>query len=196
VPCGTRVSYGLDSKSLTQRIEGAVTANHEVQIKDLKAGTTYHFTVGSARVQLGTGIFTTTGQAAPPLKPVPASKAEVPLPKPGNTVVEPTPPPTKQIWGNVDSLQDHFNRHGADFKAQSPADYAAKAWLFLQRARREGLPMKWDDTDRTLRAWDPKTRSFAAYDRYGRARTYFKPSNPNYWNQQPGRTLKPEELRF
>jgi pyocin large subunit-like protein len=132
------------------------------------------------------------GKAKPnPLKkpgiPVVAKPAPAPLPK---------SPPTGLIWGNVDSLQDHFNRHGPDFRASSPDDYAAKAWLFLQRAKRDGLPMKWDDTDQTLRVWEGATRTFAAYDRRGKARTFFKPSNPEYWNRQPGRLVKPAELSF
>ena len=56
--------------------------------------------------------------------------------------------------------------------------------------------MKWDDSDDTLRVWEPATRTFAAYDRRGRTRTFFKPSNPDYWTRQPGRSVKAAELRF
>ena len=105
-------------------------------------------------------------------------------------------PPTRQTWGNTASLQDHFDRHGRDFSSRSPDDYAAQAWLFLQRARAEGLPMKLDDTDGTLRVFDPKTRAFAAYNEKGLTKTFFKPESPTYWQRQPGRSVKPADLRF
>lgn len=203
VAAGTRLSYGTKEKQLDQRLEGEVTADHRIEIKDLKQGQTYFFSIGTARVQLATGTFSSGGSGAPatvvvdgkaspsnpkkPVSPTVAKPAPAALPK---------PPPTGLIWGNLDSLQDHFNRHGPDFRATSPDDYAAKAWLFLQRAKRDGLPMKWDDTDQTLRVWEGSTRTFAAYDRRGKARTFFKPSNPDYWNRQPGRFVKPTELRF
>jgi pyocin large subunit-like protein len=93
-------------------------------------------------------------------------------------------------------LQDHFDRHGRDFSSKSPDDYAAQAWLFLQRARAENLPMKLDETDGTLRVFDPATRVFAAYNGAGRTKTFFKPDNPTYWQRQPGRVVKAAELRF
>lgn len=56
--------------------------------------------------------------------------------------------------------------------------------------------MKWDDADRTLRVFDAKTGAFAAYDARGKTRTYFKPSNPSYWQRQPGRNVQPSQLPF
>jgi pyocin large subunit-like protein len=94
------------------------------------------------------------------------------------------------------TLQDHYERHGADFASKSADDYAAQAWHFLQRAKREALPMKEDETDGTIRVWDPKTRSFAAYTERGRTRTYFRPNNSSYWDRQPGRPIKPADLPF
>lgn len=105
-------------------------------------------------------------------------------------------PPTRQTWGHLDSLQDHFNRHGSDFSSKSPDDYAAQAWIFLQRARAENLPMKLDDTDRTLRVFDPATRVFGVYNSAGQTKTFFKPDNPTYWQRQPGRMVKSADLQF
>lgn len=99
-------------------------------------------------------------------------------------------PPTSQTWGSMRTLQDHFDRHGADFHATSPDDYARQAWEFLQRANDEGFPAKVDDEDGTLRVFDPKTRAFAAYNRDGTTKTYFKPGSPDYFGRQPGRSIK------
>ena len=56
--------------------------------------------------------------------------------------------------------------------------------------------MKLDDTDRTLRVFDPTTRVFGAYNSAGLTRTFFKPDNPTYWQRQPGRVVKPSDLQF
>lgn len=116
-----------------------------------------------------------------------------PKPKPVQTA---SAPPTTQTWRQLDTLADHYLRHGRDFQSVSQDQYAAQAWLFLQRARQSGLPMKLDDADDTLRVWDPKNRTFAAYDSRGRTRTFFKPSRPDYWTRQPGRPVTSAELSF
>ncbi|MBK8093886.1 MAG: hypothetical protein IPK32_18390 [Verrucomicrobiaceae bacterium] len=56
--------------------------------------------------------------------------------------------------------------------------------------------MKIDDTDGTLRVFDPKTRAFAAYTRSGKTKTYFRPNNPSYWQRQPGRAVTSADLSF
>lgn len=193
VACGTRLQYGLNEAQLSQKVEGPVSASHEVRLEGLAPGTTYYFSVGSARTQLGTGHFKTTG-AVPAVAPQPsmvrrALDAVTPAPE-KKAAAAPAVPPTSKTWGNVATLQDHFDRHGQDFHSKSPAEYAAQAWLFLQRARAENLPMKLDDTDGTLRIFDPKTGTFAAYNGAGRTKTYFKPGNPGYWQRQPGRLVR------
>ncbi len=193
VACGTRLQYGLNEAQLGQKVEGGVSATHEVRLEGLAPGTTYHYSVGSARTRLATGSFTTTG-AAPAAAPQPSIARRVldaitPAAE-KKAVVTPTVPPTSKTWGNVATLQDHFDRHGPDFGSKSPADYAAGAWLLLQRARSENLPMKLDDTDGTLRIYDPRTGAFAAYNGAGRTKTYFKPGSPGYWQRQPGRPVK------
>ena len=201
VVCGTKMSFGKSEKFLTERAEGSTGIGHTVLLPSLEEGTTYFFAFGTARVQLGTGKFTTLGQkkvtptpVGPKVKQAPTSSAKGSAPSKVAPVSAAPAPATSVTWGNMDSLQDHFARHGADFGATSPDDYAAKAWQFLQRAKREGLPTKWDDSDRTLRVWDPKTRSFAAFDSRGRTRTFFKPSNPTYWDRQPGRPASGAQL--
>lgn len=201
VVCGTKVNFGKSEKFLAEKAEGSTGLVHTVQLSNLEEGTTYFFAFGTARVQLGTGKFTTTGTrrvaatpAEPKSRPAPNSASKVASPSKAESSAPMVAPATSITWGNLDSLEDHFVRHGGDFASSSPDDYAAKAWQFLQRAKREGLPMKWDDSDRTLRVWDPKSRSFAAYDRRGKTRTFFKPSNPTYWDRQPGRPVSGAQL--
>ena len=200
VASGTKVSFGTQADALTQKAEGSLASQHTLTLPGLQPHTTYYYVVGSARAKLGTGSFTTTGSGAssPPLpKLAPELSAKTPAttraPPPSTALKT---PPTKATWASLDSLPDHFARHGGDFKARSSDDYAAQAWLFLQRAKQEGLPMKWDDEGATLRVWDPAKHIFAAYTRAGKARTFFKPGNPEYWNKQPGRPVRPGDLSF
>lgn len=207
VACGTRVNFGLNAAQLTQKVEGPVSATHSVVLPDLIKGTTYHYTVGSARQKLAEGAFT-VGAAQPSSVPAAAAPSKsilermkdalVPAPAVKKPAV-PVPvraPPTRDTWGSISSLQDHYDRHGADFQSKSPDDYAAQAWQFLQRAKAGSLSMKWDDSDRTLRVFDPKTRAFAAYNRDGTTKTYFRPNSTSYWDRQPGRMVQPSQLPF
>jgi len=113
----------------------------------------------------------------------------------GSPTVEPesTSPASEQqadrTWGNPASLRDHFARHGRDFAAKSPDDYAAQAWRFRQRARGGGLLVKIDQ-DGVQRVYDPASGAFAAYHRDGTTKTYFKPGDPGYFSRQPGRQVK------
>ena len=198
VACGTRLSYGTVADALTQKAEGEVTGNHIITLSELHPGTTYYYVVGSARARLGTGSFTTTGKgAAEPKASIQESKKTATAARaPPPDVTLKKAPPTRSTWASLDSLPDHFARHGGDFSAPSKEDYAAQAWFFLQRARQEGLPMKWDEEGETLRVWDPARRIFAAYNRSGKTRTFFKPGNPDYWNKQPGKAIRPTDLSF
>ncbi len=207
VECGTQVKFGRNPNNFNRRAEGGVGLIHEVHLADLLPGTTYFYTIGTAKKALQAGKLTTQGRPPPgaaptvdenrskPTPPVvkpPARPAAKPgsEPAPGPRVY--TPPPTAKTWGDRWSLQDHFNRHGRDFGATSPDDYAAKAWLFLQRAKDEGLPAKLDESDGTIRVWEGKTHSFAAYNRNFTTKTFFKPDSPDYFKRQPG---KPVRLR-
>lgn len=192
VACGTKLQYGRNAAQLDQKAEGVVGGSHEISLANLTPGTTYHYSLGSARQQLATGTFTTAG-AAPTAAP-PPSTAKRSLPTATSTPA--AAPPARQTWGNLSTLQDHYDRHGPDFNSQSPEDYAAKAWHFLQHARVKNLPMKLDDTDKTLRIYDPSTGAFAAYNAQGRTKTYFKPGSPGYWQRQPGRPVKSTDLPF
>ncbi len=189
VPAGTRVHFGLATTTLTSRAEGEVGTAHVATLPGLRPGTTYHFAVGTARFMLATNSFATPGLPATTTAP-PEPTGTVAAGKPADPVKQ-RPPPTRSTWANVASLPDHFARHGADFHAKDADDYAAQAWLFLQRAKADGLPAK-RDGEGVLRVFDPKSGAFAAYNRDGRTKTYFKPGRRGYFDDQPG---TPEDLR-
>ena len=88
-------------------------------------------------------------------------------------------------WGNLGTLQDHFQRHGADFLAKDPEDYARQArMLYINRGQYQ---MK-EDADGTLRIYDAATNTFGAYNADGTTKTYFKPDNGQaYFDRQPGK---------
>lgn len=121
--------------------------------------------------------------SAPPKPSAPAAAA-------GDQANLKSAPPTRETWGDLDTLQDHFIRHGKDFGAKNADDYAAQAWRFLQRAMDEGLPAKLDETDGTIRVWDGRSRSFAAYNRNFTTKTYFRPNSPEYFQRQPGKSVR------
>ena len=185
VSTASRVQFGESTTRLTRRAEGELGAKHIVVLPALEPGTKWFFTVGTARVALATNTFTVLGaltkERAPPVtekisvitKTAPVKKA----------------PPTRETWGQLSSLQDHFDRHGADFKAKDPDDYARMAWEFQQRAKAEGLPTKIDE-DGVVRVFDPKSGTFAAYNRNGTTKTFFKPDSRGYFERQPGELVK------
>jgi len=90
---------------------------------------------------------------------------------------------TRESWGNVNTLDDHFARHGGDFAASSADDYARQGSDFLQQP---GTLTK-IDADGVIRVYDPATNTFGAYNPNGSTRTFFTPKRGlDYWNDQPG----------
>src|SRR5207247_5525126 len=82
--------------------------------------------------------------------------------------------PVEQTWGRPGTLKDHFERHGADFDAISPADYAQQASAFLQRSQQQGLPTKITPGG-VIRTYDQISNTFGAYNAKGTTRTFFSP---------------------
>jgi hypothetical protein len=95
-------------------------------------------------------------------------------------------------WGRLDTLTDHFNRHGAEFGARTADEYARMASDFLDESRARGLPTK-IGPDGTIRVYDPGTNTFGAYNPDGSTKTFYHPdpsvhgypTNADYWNAQP-----------
>ena len=195
VECGTTLKIGTSASELNRKVEGGIGKKHEVAVNGLLPATQYYFSIGTAKKTLQNGTFTTKGErfggifSKRPAADSPAPPAAKPAPP--AVAIKPTytPPPTSKTWGDRYSLQDHFIRHGADFKATSADDYAAKAWLFLQRAMDDGLPAKQDENG-TIRVWEPKSRSFAAYNRNFTTKTYFRPNSSDYFQRQPGKPVR------
>jgi hypothetical protein len=190
VATGSRVQFGPDVKRLDQRADGEVGEKHVVTLKNVKPGTVYFYTVGTARQSLATNSFTMPGEAAAASAPVKTTKPETAKTSSATPAATPQKaPPTRQTWGNMGSLQDHFDRHGGDFKAKDPDDYARMAWEFLQRAKRGEVLVKVDE-EGVMRVFDPKSRAFASYNRDGTTKTYFRPNSPDYFERQPGKLVK------
>ena len=193
VQTGTRVSYGLAADQLNANVEGGVTAAHEVKLTGLKRGVTYFFAVGTARKKLAAGQFSTSGSpnavvSPPSSSPATSKPAKSPLAK--LFALKPQVPPTRETWGNIGSLPDHFERHGADFHAKDADDYARMAWQFGEQAKAGAFQVKLDE-DGTRRVYDPRSGAFAAYNRDGTTKTYFKPNSRDYFARQPGRLVNP-----
>jgi len=62
-------------------------------------------------------------------------------------------------WGKPETLQDHFDRHGNEFGARTPDEYAQQAQEFFIRAQEEGLPTKIDPQG-VIRVYDSETNTF------------------------------------
>ncbi len=92
---------------------------------------------------------------------------------------------TKESWGNLKTLDDHFARHGADFGAKSADDYARMGSEFFQRGGAQQLPTK-IAPDGTIRMFDPATNTFGSFAPNGMTKTLFKPTSSGYWSKQPG----------
>ncbi len=199
VATGGRVRYGAALTNLSQTAQGEVRAQHVVPLTGLKPGTRYFYVIGTARVPLATNSFVTPGPAALAARMPDAQVAQAAGTAPAPPAAPASPslraPPTRETWGNLASLRDHFERHGADFKAKNADDYARQAWEFLQRARADGLPAK-IDTDGVIRIFDPRTRAFGAYNRDGTTKTFFKPDSRDYFDRQPGRLVNAKTLKF
>jgi len=188
VACGTRIQV---TPTAAVEVEKTPDTQHTATLTGLQPGATYTVVVGSARVHLATNVFTAPGTATVTTTASIPSKKDSAAKMISSTKIsaEAKPaPPTRKIWGNLESLPDHFARHGGDFHAKDADDYARMSWQFLQRAKAEGLPAKVDE-DGVLRVFDPQSGTFASYNRNGTTKTFFKPGSNGYFDRQPGRDI-------
>ena len=92
---------------------------------------------------------------------------------------------SSKSWGNESTLQDHFERHGSDFGAKSPNEYAQKANEFYNNKSKYQVKV---DENGVIRVYDPRTNTFGSYNSDGTTRTFYKPTGgQNYFNSQPGK---------
>lgn len=97
---------------------------------------------------------------------------------------------TRDSWGNLSTLDDHFARHGADFGATFADDYARQASEFLQQP---GTLTRIDPKTGAIRVYNPATEAFVAYNPSGTTLTFYVPdpavhgypTNLAYWIAQP-----------
>jgi len=92
--------------------------------------------------------------------------------------------PEDSTWGNPDTLQDHYDRHGSDFGSSDPQDYAKSANEFYNDRGNHQVKV---DQNGTTRVYDPNTNTFGSYNADGTTRTFFKPTDfQAYFDRQPG----------
>jgi uncharacterized protein YukE len=95
---------------------------------------------------------------------------------------------TRVLWRSPQVLHDHAwggptrsgPPHAPDFGSSSDQEYAKQAYQFFQDAGPKGYEVKVAGS--TFRVFDPATNSFGAYGADGTVKTFFKPTNPSYWN--------------
>lgn len=186
VSTGTRVFFGESLQTMLRRVDGPQGINHVAVLPSLEAGTKWFYTVGTARIPLATNSFEVPGAH---------NRTAVSEKRANSTAVSAAKAPsTRETWGYLPSLQDHFERHGRDFSARDPDDYARLAWEFRRRAASENLPTK-VDIDGVIRIYDPRSRAFGAYNKNGTTRTFFKPRSDDYFDRQPGKLTTAKGLK-
>ena len=189
VSTGSRVFFGQSVTGMTRRADSEQGLYHSVVLPQLEPGTKWFYTVSTARIPLATNSFSVPGMIARERAPPKASESTS---APRRVAPSGKAPPTRETWGHLPSLPDHFERHGHDFNARDADDYARMAWEFRQRAKAEGLPTK-IDSEGVTRIYDPKSGAFGAYNRNGTTKTFFKPNSRDYFDRQPGELVKSKE---
>jgi len=174
--------FGESAARMTRRAQVEQGVNHSVLLPAVEPGTKWFFTAGTARVPLATNSFIVPGKA---LREGAPSNAIAVTATARKAEAVSKAPPTRETWGDLPSLPDHFARHGRDFKAKNADDYARMAWEFRQRAKAGGLLIK-VDSEGVARIYDPKSGAFGAYNRNGTTKTFFKPNSRDYFDRQPG----------
>ena len=90
----------------------------------------------------------------------------------------------KSVWGNMATLQDHFDRHGKDFAVNNSQEYAFLSNIFFKE--RKKYQIKTDDTG-VIRVFDAQNNYFGSYNKDGTTKTFFKATGgQKYFDSQPG----------
>ncbi len=90
-------------------------------------------------------------------------------------------------WGRPETLEKHFNDHGADFSASSPSEYTSQSQDFYGDGLSDahsGIETHVTQ-DGTIKMYQPSTNTFGAYNSDGSTKTFFKPTaGADYWKRQ------------
>jgi hypothetical protein len=97
-------------------------------------------------------------------------------------------------WGDPDSLDNHFDRHGGDFGATTVNEYISQSQELLRGGIAGQFPTRIDRTDGVIRIFDPATDRFGSYNQDLTTKTFYRPnparhgrpSNWAYWLVQRG----------
>ena len=109
---------------------------------------------------------TDTGTGQPAGRPTPQARIR-------RQANESPPPEPKPGFADAAKLQDHFDRHGGDFGAKTPAEYEAQAKAFLTGPKPSGVLEK-VRSNGDIGRYNPTTDEFGVASPSA-IRTYFKP---------------------
>ncbi|UXF70028.1 hypothetical protein [Rhodococcus qingshengii] len=88
-------------------------------------------------------------------------------------------------WVDPNTLEDHYERHGGDFGAESEEDYAQQAQEFY--GNKDILPTKYDSPAGKVRIYDPETNTLGVYTNDGKSISFYKPTGGQaHWDTQEG----------
>ena len=111
----------------------------------------------------------------------------------GSTIADARAPADARVWGasvgfaDQRRLDEHFEKHGAEFGTISKQDYLHQAQLL--RDAKVGEPiLEIVRRDGVVTRFDRQTGTFIAYNSNGVIRTFFKPNDgERYWRRQAER---------
>jgi hypothetical protein len=100
-------------------------------------------------------------------------------------------------WGQLDTLVEHFSRHGADFGATSIPEYVEQSQVLMREGLAGKFPTKLYKPDGSFRIFDRATDRFGSYNRNLTTKTFFRPDpvkhgfadNWDYWLDQDGEVV-------
>jgi pyocin large subunit-like protein len=90
-------------------------------------------------------------------------------------------------FGSPRSLEEHFQKHGAEFQARNASEYLAHAQA-LRDAPLSASVLELVRDDGVITRFDRKSGTFVAFDANGRIRTCFRPNDGEaYFRRQAKR---------
>lgn len=140
-------------------------------------------------VALGTWLLLSPRGSAP--APEPGVSAGPVAPPAAPSTVVPSAPPRRSTVGfrSRARLEEHFAKHGAEFKASTAAEYLAMAQRVRELPPSERVLEITRPTDGVISKFDRESGAFLAFDADSVIRTFFKPNDGEaYFKRQARRT--------